>query len=685
MKKRIIILFVIACCMLCSCGNKEYVVSGSIATDSSIISGGRFASILINPDYVLDGYFCTDAAYISDKFYYAFIQYFTSGLKLISFDSKGDNFSEVILKLPFTNDEYLTVSEDIDFLPDYSDIEGLDLYYYNPFFDNGSVFGYCRISGTFYSDDAPTTYISEYYLINWGIDGSIESVESVELTDENLYSVVNPQFVSRDSDGNILSVTDSGVIRSSEDGNYLNTYFDCINSAYSFSLDKVVYANENLFSAIFYDGDGTGHFSLFSKSDSTTSGVTPISMYCSSLSDDLKEQIISFNNSSKDYKIGIRNYSDIYRDYNNPYPDTDILNNLALLHLEDDVLSGDIPDLIYESSGCDSVFVNRLISDNTIIDLKDSIKNDKSLNGYKYLSNIYQMDNDSVYTIIPSFTYNTYVASSVNEAISRNWTLDEYVNYKSTVDTGMIIMDSYSSTDFISKALAFNGYSWIDIAGGNATFGDDYKTYLELASILPCSYDEYSELAMTGQIPVNIHIFSTSIGNLSSDYLLAWKKVKAIPINVGFPTNTDSDRVILPSGALMICSDRIAAPGCWDFAKSFLMPEFQDSLNDSIPVLQSSYENWKKDTSYEGFAETDLVMQIDGQLFTAPQLAPDQVDLLSNMILSCDKYYFVNPAIEEIVIKNATLYFDGSVTVDEAAANTEKEVEEYFKSYLQAG
>ena len=233
------------------------------------------------------------------------------------------------------------------------------------------------------------------------------------------------------------------------------------------------------------------------------------------------------------------------------------------------------------------------------------------------------------------------------------------------------------------KALAFNGDSWINVTSCNAVFGDDYKTYLELASKLPATYDDFEELSMGGKLPVNIQVFYAAIGNLRRDYLLSWRRVYSDPFNVGFPTNTNSDRVIHATGTLMLCSDRVSLPGCWEFAKSFLTPSYQDGLTDGIPVLESSYEKWKTNTSYEGIDANYLMLDVDGQLCTAPLLTDDRVELLSNSIISCEKYYFVNPEIEDIVLKNASLYFEGQISVDDAAANTEAEVEEYLKSMTQ--
>lgn len=680
MKYRFLLMISFACIVLCSCGRDVSFEAGSVETDIGFVSSGNFDPTFIKPDFSFDGFTCTDASYISNKFYYSVINYSSYDLELISFDSKGSDFTETVLEHPDIS------SESFDTLIDYPSVDGLNLYFYNPFFTDDSVSGYCCINGAVYSDESQATYITDYYLINWDIDGSVKSVEPATISDEEKESCLYPQYFSYDSNGYLLSVTDAGVVRSSFDGKYADTYFDFINSSFDSSIDKIVYANEDLFSALTFGSDGSICFTIFNRSDKSFNGVKPISLYCSSLSDDLKNQIFEFNNSSNDYRIGIRNYSDIYRDYNDPYADIALLNELALFHLEEDVLSGDVPDLIFETSGLDSLFVNRLASKNVIVDLKDSIKSDKALDNNKYLTNIYNLyDADSQYAVIPSFTFDTYVTSALNENLSRNWTLDEFVNYKSLIGDDMIIMDSYSSTDFMSRALTFNGYSWINISSGDATFGDDYKTYLKLASQLPSSYDEFTELAMSGQIPVYVHIFYKSIGNLAGDYLSSWKQVASHPVNLGFPTNTNSDRVIHPTGALMMCSDRAAAQECWEFVRSFLLKDYQDSLTDSIPVLQSSFDKWKTNTSYEGYSESELIMTIDDQLYTAPSISSDKVELLSNMIVSCYKYYFIDPAIEEIVLRNAALYFDGSVTVDEAAANTEKEVEEYLKGALQAG
>lgn len=686
MKRRILLLICFACLILSSCGRSVTFEAGTIASDSDIISSGRFVSSTVKSDYVLDGYTCSDATYISDRFYYAFIEYYLFDLKLLSFDSNGNNFTETILQLPFKMQDNTITSEAYDSLIDFGDVDNLSLFYYNPAFTDDSISGYCKVNGVSYSENASASYISNFYAITWNFDGSIKAVDPVGIMDESVEAIVFPDFISMDNDGNLLSVTDSGIVRSSEDGKYIDTYFDFINSSYTSYLDKIVYANDDLFSAITYDASGSMNLTVFNRADDNINGVTPVSLYCSSLSDDLKNRILEFNSSSKEYRIGIRNYSDLFRDYSDKYYDSASLNDLALFNMEEAVLAGDVPDLIYEAGGLDNIFVTALSDTNSIVDLRDSIKNDGSIKGNHYLTNIYDLhEKDSIFAVIPSFTFDTYVTSALNSDISRNWTLDDFLNYKSQIGPNTVIMDSYSSYDFIYQALVFNGSSWIDIDSGNATFGVDYKSYLELASHLPGSIEEFNELGMTGQIPVNIHLFYTPIGNLASDYLVSWKKVTSQPVNVGFPTNTGSDRVIHPTGALMMCSDRVAAQGCWDFIKSFLAKEYQDSLSNSIPVLQSSFETWKTNTSYEGYSEMELVMTVDGQIYTAPQLGADKVDLLSNMILSGEKYYFDNPAIQEIVLRNASNYFEGTVSVDEAAANTEREVEAYLKTVLKNG
>lgn len=684
MKNRIILFFTFVCLCLTACGKSSVLTSGSVSTDPGFITGGSFESSVVKTDTSFEGLVCSDAEYISGRFYYLFKDNTTFDIKLISFDPKGSDFSDLSFKLPFSSSDNRLSSDGFDDELCNSDIEGLTLYYYDPFFVRDIISGYCNVSGIVYSDDS-SAFVSKDYLITWDLSGKVKSVEEVSFDDDDKYSVVYPKYLSEDASGNFLTVTESGVVRYSASGEYVDTYFDFVNSSYTSSIDKVVYANEDTFSALTYDADKNIHISIFSRSDRSTAGVTPVSLYCSYLPSDVKDQIIAFNNSSKNYRIGIRNYSDIYRDYSEDYPDLTYLNYIALSRLEEDILSGDVPDLIYEYAGVDEIFANRLSSSGIIVDLKDALKNDKALKGNKYLTNVYDFfDDDSVPCIIPSFTFDTYVASVFKEDVSRNWTLDEYVDYKALTGNDIIIMDSYSSYELIDQALAFNGNSWIDISTGNATFGDDYKKYLIIASQLPESYDEFMELSVTGQIPVNIQFFSMPIGNLARAYLLSWRKVSALPINIGFPTNTGSDRVIHPSGALMLCSDRVALPGSWEFASSFLSTDYQDGITDYIPVLESSFEKWKTNTSYEGFEEYELLMTIDGQMYTAPMIDQAKVDLLSNNILSCYKYYFNNPQIEEIVLRNASYYFDGSITVDEAALNTEQEVEEYLKSVLNS-
>ncbi len=679
MKTKCIFVTLLCCIFLFSCNHNDLVESGNVSSDYDIISNGRFTESVVNTNLDFNGYNFLYASFISDRYVYILKNSILSDIRIISFDSKGSDVKESYLEKPFDINSPL----DSSFF-NFSGYEDLNISYYDPYIVDDFIRGYCIVNGFKDSVESQFEYLNICFLITWNLDGSIESVEACDINSDSLYLLDTYSYTPCDSKGNLFSITDSGIVRHSDEGLYIDTYFDYINSSYFGSFDAVVYADENSFSSLSYD-DELLSFSIFTRDDSSVKAVTPISLYCSSMDDELKAMILRYNYNSNEYKIGVRNYDDIYRDYSYSIFNLSYVDDVSLRHLEEDVLSGDIPDLIYQFSGYDDIFVNSLSSSGVILNLKDLMKKDNDIKKYKYLTNIYDIyDDKGIYAIIPSFTFDTYVTAGSNAQISRNWTLDDYVNYKSQFDSDMIIMDSYSSKDFIIRALEFNGDSWIDESTGNAVFGDDFMTYLELASKLPASYEDFNELSMTGQIPVNIHVFYTPIGNLAKDYLMSWREVYYSPLNVGFPTNTNSDRVIHPSGSLMLCSDRVAAPGCWDFAKCFLDSEYQDGLIDRIPVLESSYEKWKSNTSYEGIDSSYLMLEIAGQLYTAPLLNSDNVELLSNSIKSCDNLYFHNPEIEEIVLKNASLYFDGSLSADEAAVNTEQEVEQYLRGVLHS-
>ena len=258
-------------------------------------------------------------------------------------------------------------------------------------------------------------------------------------------------------------------------------------------------------------------------------------------------------------------------------------------------------------------------------------------------------------------------------------TLNDLYDMSSSGKPYTLFMDLHTSDELLRNALAFNGDSWVNEESGNISLGDDFKKYLEIASKLPKSDDEYDELSGLGEIIFDIKFLNASVDDLSYDYMVMWRNALGEPAYVGFPTNSNSGSAIRPSGTFMICSDRASAPGCWEFVRTFLATEYQDSLTNGIPVVKSSFERWKTDISYDGIDENMYYIYVDGVEQLVPLISPDKAEELSENIISCRKYYFMNPAIEEIIIRNSHDYFDGKISADEAAFNAEKEVEEYLK------
>ena len=679
MKKKVLFLTLI-CLLLTSCGKDFSFDEGNISSDNGIISNGMFTAFPVDHEAYVD-YCCADAVFRSDYFYYLLKNNYTSDIKYVSFDQNGSNYSDLSINLPFSFDGQKISSDSYSDLLDLTGAEGLSLFYYDPVFnDKGLIEGYCTINGIRENKDSFIEYLVFDYKILWNMDGSINSIEKTVLSEDQKSSLTMTSYDSIDNDGKLLTVTDSGVVRSSFDGSYSDTYCDFINSSINDDISDVIYGSETCFSGIIHGDLNSISFAVYKRSDDKSVSHTPVSLYVSSLNDDVKDQIIAFNESSEKYRIGVRNYSDLNRDYSIEYPDYDSLNDLALASLEEDVLSGDIPDLIYQNSGLDEVFVSRLSSNGYIISINEAMKKDIDVKDNKYLSNIYNLSGDNeVFAVIPSFSYDTYISASSNESISSIKTLDDYVTFKSQSETGLVVLDSYTSDDFMRRVLAFNGDKWIDPLNGTVSIGNDFKSYLELAGELPESRDEFSELAITGQIPVNVQLFYTSFKNLVKDYTYSYIMLNDIPLNTGFPASNGLGRVVHPSGAFMICFDRAASKGCWDFVKTFLTEEYQNSLTDSIPVTESSFDNWKTNSSFDISSQMDQIMIMNGPIST-PEISQEFRDSLADSVRTCNKYYFTNPEIEKIVLKNAHEYFEGKVTVDEARDNTEKEIRDYLNS-----
>ena len=683
MKKTIIltIFSLIFLLMISGCGKSDILPTGNATSDISVLSEGDFDSYVIDTSFLPGEFYVSDCSMYSDCYEYILSVYNSGSYKYDDYYLKSDLNGNLItscdiIKPIYTNngmiltyDIALVIGEDlvqgyVDPYVSYSSIS---------FTESGGFESVCTVYYSVYSDLLGTTYlVSNYYNILWNDEGKCISVEKTDYPSD--YLIFDEPDYETGLDGNKYKLTSSGIIKIDDNEDYVSEYFDFLNSdILSYGFDTVNILDNDHFSAVYLDEEFRNVLCCFVRDKNIKSKIKPIVLACNELSFDLKSDIYKFNSEDNGYRIAVIDYSDQSLT-NDPYEGWYLLKN--------SFENGYRPDIILNSTGLDTVFINYVSSENALVDLRKALIKDESLNNIsftEYANNKFYSD-DKIYSLVPSFNYRTIVGSTDLYSDNTEFGYEAFLKLVSGyVETSNIFRDDTRDI-FIGRFLAFNGYELIDYDSKSSSFGSSVFTeYLDMISYLPEDYITAfeSEYDVVG----NSLLSDVTCSNLGDFNLSSTINSLGEYVDLGFPCNEGSGSgVISATKSYMIVSGRKYTNECWDFIKKYLTDEYQSNIADGIPVSQYGYINWKNNLyPYTGDASIATYFK-DGEFHTVENLDENRVNYIIDHIKSCDRMEFSDYRVEQIVLEYAHQYFDGKITAEEAASLIDKDVEVYLAS-----
>jgi len=212
-------------------------------------------------------------------------------------------------------------------------------------------------------------------------------------------------------------------------------------------LDWIVISDTELF-AITWDDNSNTRFSTYTKVDpSDIPDKTLITLGGAWFTYDVEQAAKVFNKSSDKYKIKVI-------DYSHSYNDSDELADV-IQAFNQDILSGNTPDILCFSNYF-TPNIEGYANKGVLLDLSSAFDKGGALEDLDILPNIYEMmkTNDKIYSVIPSFTYETLLMkeSAVNGKNSISLKEFDALNAKG-------IMDGYR---FIDTCIQSAGNKFID-------------------------------------------------------------------------------------------------------------------------------------------------------------------------------------------------------------------------------
>lgn len=461
---------------------------------------------------------------------------------------------------------------------------------------------------------------------------------------------------------------------------------DFINSDLAtYNLNNVNIIDDKTFIASYDDVmDYSTHTAVFTYVDpADIPDKETITLGCFYLGRDIKSRVINYNKTNSQYRITINSYMDA-GDY-----------ETAMTKMNNDIISGKMPDILVVDSSQD---ITSWINKGLLADIEKMIAADEELSQKEFLTNVWEAFsvNGGLYTLVPDFNVQTYVAKKSLVGDRTGWTMSEFKQFMSTLEEDVkpfgnseLLRDS-----FIYYVMQYCGSDFVDVNTGKCNFDtDEFVAMLEYANGLATEYsddywDDYdweleeSQYRDNRAVLMNAYIYRIQDlvyqlhGNLGDEAVF-----------IGFPGVEGNSSIIQPGSYMYAISERSKVKdGAWEFLRYYLTDEYQESDElYSLPVSKKALEKQAKESTERPYwidtegnkVEYDNTYYISGEEIILDPFSQEEADAICDFISSVTRRYYYNDNIINIVNEEAAYYFSGDKSAKEVAGLIQNRVQLY--------
>lgn len=460
---------------------------------------------------------------------------------------------------------------------------------------------------------------------------------------------------------------------------------DFINSDIAtYSLNNVTFMDDKSFVASYYDSvDYQTHVAVFTYVDpATIPDKMIITLGCQYLGSDIKAQVINFNKTNSKYRITVKSYTE-----NGDWEQ-------AQTRMNNDIISGQMPDIMLIESNQD---ISSWVNKGLLADVKALIAADPELSKVEFLENVWEAFsiNGNLYTVVPDFCVQTYVAKSSLVGDKDGWTMSEFQQFMKTMDGEVRPFGNDMLRDsFMYYMMLYCGSDFVDINTGKCDFqSDEFMAMLEYAKSLPAEYSEdywedYDWMLYESQYRDNRAILmNLYISNVSNLVYSIHGNLGEEAAFIGFPGISGNSSVIQPGSYMYAISAKSESmEGAWEFLRYFLTDEYQNREDMwTLPVSKSAFVKqaeksmerpyWLDENGEKQYY--DNTYYINGEEIVLEQFSQAEVDAICEFVYSVNKRSYYNQDIINIVNEEAASFFEGQKNVRDVVAIIQSRVQLY--------
>ncbi len=445
------------------------------------------------------------------------------------------------------------------------------------------------------------------------------------------------------------------------------------------SLSYIVFLSEDTLFGSYYDiVNYDQHFGVFTKVDpEDVPDKTEIQLAMYYTDSDILEKVYEFNQNNDTYRIVVTYYSDY---------DTEGDGEAGATKLNNEIIAGDIPDIIYDYGGY--YFDLDSYADLGILaDIYELIEEDEELDLGDYCLNVFEAyeTNGSLYQLPVRFRIRTIMGKTSifgDEALTwekLNEVMEEYPE-------ASVFGNEYTRSDILSFAMMFCYEEFIDEENGTCDFtSEEFKSLLEFIAQYPdeidydslYSDDDYWENYDSMYITDKVLLTSSYISNISNIRYNYYYNFLEEASAVGFPNNSGI-RGVIYAGESFAISKSGNVEGAWEFVRSFITEEAQmpeeGGYYYNIPILKAGVEalvNRMTEQSYylddngeKGYY--DYTVYVGSAEVVVEPATQEEAQRWLDFIYSVNrKAESAADEVTNIIFEEADAYFNGQKTIDE--------------------
>ena len=456
----------------------------------------------------------------------------------------------------------------------------------------------------------------------------------------------------------------------------------CDYTASNVFVENILYIGEDPAGELFlcsssYAGDEYTLYKLSKNDDEGNHEKITITIGMTYLPEGFREHVVQYNKNNDKYRVKIINYCEDEA--------ADELGVREVVNLA--ITQGNAPDILafdYEIPWRGYISKGVFEPLDNFIDYDDEIKYED------YLPNIVEASrvNGSIYYLIPSFAIETCLVAEENA----NGPIDirnfEDCCLKNGIDP--LLGMGYLPKEYADEIYIACGSDLIDYDKGTCSYDSDAgKKLLEWISKLPTE----EELDRIGREEIDTYyrqnkslLMQYYISNFS-DYQMLKKGYfgKEIVFN-GFPSTDGGKSFICVDTQFAITSTSKNKEAAWDFIRTFLLDDYQGSIEYYFPVSKKAMddmalkaqeppyyidENGEKHeiSSYYDIGGTELEMKA---------LSKTETDELCDFITSVDGVLIQDDVVSNIISEEAGAYYSGAKSLDEVTRIIQSRVSLYL-------